>query len=113
VGNPGGQYTITVAASTVPAGLIPSYESDGSLDLSITLTAGDHSQVGSLSFGLRGNQAVGGSDGPPHGTALLTWLGFDGLPNSGDELTWSAPVGATGRYQFVNLPSGSFRIVFD
>jgi hypothetical protein len=56
---------------------------------------------------------LGGSDGPPHGTALLTWLGFDGLPNSGDELTWSAPVGATGRYQFVNLPSGSFRIVFD
>ncbi|MGB8861559.1 MAG: SdrD B-like domain-containing protein [Ilumatobacteraceae bacterium] len=128
VGNlPFGDYLIDVVAATVPAGMVPTYDLDGTLTPNTaprTLSAidpnprdVDFSYTGTGSLGDRvwldtdgdGVQDAG-EQGIPGLTVTLTWFGDDGVPGGGDDVVFTTVTGADGAYLFTHLPAGNFRV---
>ncbi len=54
-----------------------------------------------------------GEPGIPGVTITAVWLGGDGVPGGGDDLTLTTVTAADGTYLFSNLPAGQFDVTVD
>ncbi len=129
---PYGLYTVTVdtTSSAFPAGVVPTYDADGTATASTstaTLSAGspnvltqDFSYAGTASLGDRiwlddngdGIQDPG-EKGIPAVTVIVTYLGADGVAGGGDDIVFTTTTAADGTYLVDGLPAGSFTVVVD
>jgi uncharacterized repeat protein (TIGR01451 family) len=127
----GATYTVTVRASTLPAGLTQTGDPDGIVDgqNTVTLTSANTPYV-IADFGYQGNVSIGdfvwndinrnglqdggsevGLDGV---TVNLTWAGLDGsLATTSDNLTFSQVTSGGGAYNFTGLPAGTYQVNLD
>lgn len=130
---PHGDYTVTVDAADLPAGLTgPTYDDDGigsANQSSTTLDAvtpddldQDFAYSGETS-GLIGDtvwfdaDADGIQDTDEVGFSgvdvTLVWFGPDGIEGNGDDVTQVTATDGSGQYLFDNLPEGDFRVTVD
>lgn len=54
-----------------------------------------------------------GEPGIPGVTVATVWLGLDGVPGGGDDITLTTETGGDGTYSFTNLPAGNFTVTVD
>jgi len=122
---PAGDYTLTVDDTTLPAGLNPTYDADGTATAhtsDYTLGAGEDNR--NQDFGYRGSGSIGdfvwfdiNGDGvqdpgePGFEGVAVTLIGDIDLDGINDILT--ATTDANGFYLFEYLPAGDFEITVD
>ncbi|MGI9614013.1 MAG: SdrD B-like domain-containing protein, partial [Acidimicrobiales bacterium] len=130
---PYGDYVITVNPGTLPGGMVPTFDQDGTAtpDVSIaTLAAGSVSDQ-NQDFGYRGAGTIGDTvffdvdgtetdglldsgDAPVVGaTVTVVWNGADGAPATGDEFSYDATTIAGGLYSVTDLPHGNYTVTVD
>ena len=115
-----GSYTVVVTASTLPSGVVQSYDPDATLDhqAAVTITgavsnitrdfgyrySGAHSISGTIFFdaGNDGGLYASGTDTPYGGQTVYLWRA--GL------LIGTTTTNAAGLYSFTELPDGSYTI---
>lgn len=129
---PAGTFTITVDPSTLPAGVDPTHDVDGTATPNVsTVTLADQQARADVDFGYRGVGAIGdtvwfdadNSAGPTRGTAnepgipgvavTVVWAGIDGIPGNGDDLSFVTVTGTDGTYGVAGLPLGSYTVTVD
>ncbi|MFO0802292.1 MAG: SdrD B-like domain-containing protein [Gemmataceae bacterium] len=124
---PPGDYAVTL--TNVPAGLVPTFDLDGTATPNTTLlstTSGVNRT--DVNFGLTGTGTIGdrvwidsNGDGVQDATTLepglpgvsltLTWAGIDGVIDTADDIVIATANGdASGLYSFANVPAGSLRV---
>ncbi len=123
---PAGNYTITIDDSSVPSGLNPTYDPDGSATpgtaaFSLSAAGTELTQ----NFGYAGSGTIGdfvwldrngdGSQDPtePGITGVpveLTWPGEDGVLGGGDDELFLATTDGDGLYTFANMPPGEYQV---
>ena len=123
---PGGTYRVTVGSASLPAGLTPSYDLDG--------TSSAHRWQGTLAeggaprnvdFGYTGTGAIGdrvwfdqdadgvqdaGEPGIAGATVTVVWAGFDGVLGNSDDISYATTTSATGAYSVTRLPRGLYDV---
>jgi hypothetical protein len=115
---PAGTYTVTVVASTLPGGAVPTYDLDGTATphvAVVTLTAGQSRT--DVDFGYRGTASLGDR----------VWLDYDadGIQDAGENgingvtvqlldtagnVIASAVTAGNGNYTFPNLLAGTYKV---
>ncbi|MDH3730228.1 MAG: MSCRAMM family adhesin SdrC, partial [Acidimicrobiia bacterium] len=122
---PPGDYTVTVDTTTLPEGLVPTYDPDGGLDSSFTgsVASGSslHGEFGFIGSGVVGDTVWYDSDGdgtqgpsavePGIGGVDLTvlWAGFDGVLGTADDIDFGTQTtDLLGYYLFTGLPYGTY-----
>jgi uncharacterized repeat protein (TIGR01451 family) len=123
-------YTVTVAASQLPAGVSNTVDPDGTTDSTWTgtLTAGTGApDRRDIDFGYRGTGSLGDrlwfdsngdgvqdpvalEPGVPFAELTLTYAGQDDTFGTADDATVVVTADANGAYRFTNLPAGNFRV---
>ncbi len=124
---PAGNYTIVLDTDSVPGGMVPTYDSDGTgtpATALVTLTEGTDDP--DQDFGFTGTGAIGdfvwldrdgdgGQDAGEPGIAYvpveLTWPGEDGVLGGGDDEVFLESTGSDGSYTFANMPPGEYQII--
>ncbi|QCR20475.1 SdrD B-like domain-containing protein [Agrococcus sp. SGAir0287] len=121
-GLPAGDYRVRIDASTLPAGLVATFDEDGTPDGSTLVTLDEGEAHDTADFGYRGDGVVGDlvwldldgdgvqgdrEPGVPGQQVELTWLGRDGVP-SDDDLVFVSTTDANGAYRFDGLPDGAY-----
>ncbi|HEX3530837.1 MAG TPA: SdrD B-like domain-containing protein [Thermoanaerobaculia bacterium] len=114
-------YSVRVDASTLPAGLAPTYDLDGTATANtaaVTLAASAHRT--DVDFGYRGTGSIGDRlwyDLNGNGTQDSGEAGLNGvtvrLLDSGGNTVATATTGGDGNYSFNNLPAGTFTVTVD
>jgi uncharacterized repeat protein (TIGR01451 family)/fimbrial isopeptide formation D2 family protein len=125
---PGGSYRVDVDPATLPAGLVPSYDLDGTASAnSAVLTLTEGADRTDASFGWAGSGSIGdlvwadrdgdgrqGAGEPGIGGAevLVTWAGQDGdLATEDDNVEWERDSDAeTGAWSVGALPAGNYSV---
>jgi len=117
---PAGDYQVSVDPNDLPSGI------DSTLDSSAPFTLGANEQKDDIDFGFKDNGIIGDyiwndtdgdgiQDPDEQGisglTVELTWAGPDGIVGNGDDKVFTTTTDAGGRYQFLNLPAGTFEVV--
>jgi hypothetical protein len=116
-----GTYTVSVDASTLPAGLAQTYDLDGTATANtaaVTLAAGAHRT--DADFGYRGTASLGdrlwydlnGDGVQDTGEAGLNGVTVRLLDGGGNTVA-TATTGGDGNYSFNNLPAGTFTVTVD
>jgi len=123
-----GDYTITVDPLTVPgnSGTNPSFDNDGGNDHTSDVTLGvdennvdqDFGYLGAASLGDRvwidtngdGVQDATNEPGLANVDVTITWFGPDGTFGTPDDESFTTTTDNDGNYDFVNLPSGDYRV---
>lgn len=122
---PAGAYTISIDPTTLPAGLIPSYDLDGIASAhtaQVTLAAGESNA--NLDFGYTGTAAIGdtlwldinanGQQDDGLGLAnVKVDLAVDLNGDGATDFTTSTVTDENGLYNFPNLPAGAYTISVD
>ncbi len=123
-----GTFTVTVDPATLPAGMVQTFDPDGTLNntTSRTLTA-DQLDTGA-DFGYRGIGSIGdlvwedfdasqtrqlGELGVGAARINLTYYGADGILGTADDSVFTATTAADGSYLVTNLPLGKYNAVLD
>ena len=128
---PAGTYTVTVNPTTVPDGLIPSYDVDGTPDerTTIVITAGEVDASADFGYqesgfsignyvwvdenedGIQNEPASSGIEG----VALTLYKDTDGSGGISalDQVVMTTTTTANGFYAFTNVPAGSYIVVID
>jgi fimbrial isopeptide formation D2 family protein/uncharacterized repeat protein (TIGR01451 family) len=124
-GLPVGEYRVELDRTTLPRGMDQTFELDGTLDGSTTISLNTGQARRDVDFGYVGRGSLGDTvwfdanangnrdpDEPtlPGVTVTLTWFGTDGVPGTDDDITFTTTTDANGNYSFTNLPYGSYRI---
>ncbi len=128
---PYGTYRVTVDATDLPAGVVPSYDLDGTATAHVavaTLSAVQPNRL-DVDFGYAGTASLGdyvwldlNSDGVQDAaepgiagvTLTLRYFGLDGIEGTADDaVLGTAVTDANGGYLFSGLPEGSFRVTID
>lgn len=123
-GLPAGLIEVTVDASTLPPGVVNTFDPDGGNDMVSQLTVVPGANDANQDFGFLGTGTIGqviyrddnanGTVDAGEGLAGVTvdvlWAGGDGTFGTADDLTFSAVTDATGAYLVPNLPAGQFRV---
>ena len=122
-------YTAKVTTG-LPAGVVQSFDSDGTLDNTTTFTLVNNPNRDTVDFGYKGTGSLGdrvwidvngdGKQGPinlepglPGAKVTLTFAGQDGKFGTADDVTTSTITGANGIYGFGNLPQGAYQVSVD
>ena len=124
---PNGNYRISIETADLPAGLVQTFEIDGSTDNQANLTLAG-SDIQTADFGFRGTGALGdrvwhdvngdglqntGEPGLVGLTVNLAFAGTDGLFGTVDDFALTTVTGADGAYRFTQLPAGQYRVSVD
>lgn len=120
---------LRVVVSNLPAGITaPSYDLDGTGTANqATLSVTSGTSRTDVDFGYRGTGTIGdrvwfdlNGDGLATGETGLAnigitavWAGFDGIPSTADDQTFTVQTNASGDYLLNNLPFGSYRVSVD
>ena len=113
-----GTYSVRVEASTLPAGLAPTYDLDGTGTANIAAVplAGGQNRT-DVDFGYRGTGSIGDRvwiDGDGDGAQDLLETGINGvtvnLLDGGGNVIASAVTAGDGLYQFQNLVAGTYSV---
>jgi len=135
-GLPAGTYDVAVDETTLPAGLNPSFDRDGTTvtpDGATTgIALGTDQDITDVDFGYQGDarigdtiyldrdrdgtQDVGGNGdepGIPGVGVTLTWEGENGIFGDADDVTFTTTTGPDGFYEFTGLPAGEFQVDVD
>jgi fimbrial isopeptide formation D2 family protein/uncharacterized repeat protein (TIGR01451 family) len=120
---PPGEYAVLVDPATLPAGMVPTNDEDGTLDDQTIVVLGDGEVHRTTDFGYRGageigdlvwfdvdGDAVDDPDEPgiPGQTVQLDAAGTDGVLGTGDDQTYLTSSAADGEFLFANLPPGEY-----
>lgn len=124
---PGGDYTIVVDTADIPAGLVATYDLDGTPDSSWTGSIGEDLNNEDIDFAYSGTSSVGDTiwfdidadgtiDPSEHGLegigVSVNWLGLDGVPGV-DDINYTTATDPDGRYAVADLPIGNYTVVVD
>ena len=126
---PGGEYRVTVDASTVPEGMTPSYDLDGTTATPNGIwqgTLAEDDKKRDVDFGYTGSGSLGdyiwfdqnkdgaqadNEPGLPGATATVVFGGLDGdLATTDDNITYTATTDSNGNYSVENLPAGPYTV---
>ena len=114
-----GDYTVTVDTDTLPDGMVATFDADGGLDSTSSLTLADGEVNLDQDFGYQGAGSIGdtvwldldgdGVQGPnepgiPGQTVELTWESRDGA------VTYTTTTDENGNYLFDNLPPADYTV---
>lgn len=124
---PPGRYRVTVDSTTLPDGVIPTFDLDGVASPHVaerTLAVGEIGR--NVDFGYAGTAQIGdfvwwdldgdsiqdiAEPGIPGVTVTAVWSGVDGsLGTVDDKIVPPVVTGPDGIYAFTNLPAGSYRV---
>ncbi len=122
---PAGQYTVSVDTGTLAGDNLATYDLDGGLDSSATLTLNTGQARTDVDFGYRGAASIGDTvwhdrnangvvDAGESGLAGVTVTahsnGLDSTPGTADDITITAVTDAAGHYEFSGLPAGLWTV---
>jgi fimbrial isopeptide formation D2 family protein/uncharacterized repeat protein (TIGR01451 family) len=122
---PPGEYAIVVDPTTLPLGVTPTWDEDGSLDGQTMLTLGDGVSHLTADFGYRGTGSIGdqvwldldgdgsrtiSEPGLPGERVEVRWYGPDATPLSSDDQLFATITDPTGGYAFTGLPPGAYEV---
>ncbi|MBH0052924.1 isopeptide-forming domain-containing fimbrial protein [Salinibacterium sp. SWN139] len=126
---PGGSYRVTVDASTLPAGMTPSYDLDGTTATPNGVwqgTLAENDKKRDVDFGYTGSGSIGdfiwfdqnkdgvqdaNEPGLPGATVTVVFGGLDGdLATTADNITYTASTDEDGKYLVENLPAGPYTV---
>jgi len=125
---PEGTYRVEVDAATLPGGMTPTFDRDGTQDGSTEVVLPADGSILDVDFGYVGTGSIGdtvwwdidrdgtriGSEpGWPGVGITVTWFGVDGVIGTPDDATVSVSTDSDGQYLVPNLPSGSYRVDVD
>ncbi len=123
-----GTYTVTVDTSTLPAGLVQSYDPDGTLNNTTVHALGAGESWQGCDFGYKGNAAIGdtvwedtnangaqdpGEAGFSNIVVMVTYAGTDGIFGTADDVVARQTTDANGHYFATKLPAGLYRVELD
>jgi large repetitive protein len=125
-GLPDGSYTVELDLASVPAGTFARIDPDGgAADGRSATTLSDGEVDGTQDFGLGATGMIGDTvwldldadgvrdsaePGLVGATVTVRGTGFDGIPNTDDDLGATTTVNADGRYLFDTFPAGVYRV---
>ncbi|MEV8252778.1 SdrD B-like domain-containing protein [Rhodoglobus sp. NPDC076762] len=126
---PGGLYRVTVDASTLPAGMTPSYDLDGTTATPNGIwqgTLAENDKKRDVDFGYTGTGSIGNfvwfdqnkdgvqdanEPGLPGATVTVISGGLDGdLSTTADNITYTTSTDAAGEYTVGLLPAGPYTV---
>jgi hypothetical protein len=115
---PAGTYTVTVVASTLPGGAVPTYDLDGTATANtavVTLVTGQNRT--DVDFGYRGTASLGDRvwlDYDADGVQDAGEAGLNGvtvqLLDTNNNVIASATTAGDGNYSFPNLLAGTYKV---
>ncbi|MDM8539627.1 SdrD B-like domain-containing protein [Desulfococcaceae bacterium HSG9] len=117
---PPGDYSVTIDATTLPNGMVQTYDADGVLDNTSSLTLGDGEKNLDQDFGYKHTGAIGDT----------LWMDLDGdgvqdaneppiagvtvnLYDAAGNVIGTAVTDANGKYLFDELPPGDYTVKVD
>jgi hypothetical protein len=125
---PIGSYSVALGGG-LPAGTRPTFDLDGTPDnrtvAGLTIGAPDRVDV---DFALTGASSISefvwhdadadgvrdtGEAGIPGVVITVTWAGFDGIPGTPDDISYTVTTDSAGRYLVPNLPAGRYTVTVD
>ncbi|WP_168187214.1 SdrD B-like domain-containing protein [Salinibacterium sp. UTAS2018] len=126
---PGGQYRVTVDATTLPAGMTPTFDLDNGIDVPNGVWQGSlaaDAEKRDVDFGYTGTGSIGdyvwfdqnkdgvqdsNEPGLPGATVTVVFGGLDGdLSTTGDNITYTTTTDAEGAYTVGLLPAGPYSV---
>ncbi|MBH0116752.1 isopeptide-forming domain-containing fimbrial protein [Salinibacterium sp. NG253] len=126
---PGGLYRVTVDASTLPAGMTPSFDLDGTTATPNGVwqgTLAENAKKRDVDFGYTGTGSIGdyvwfdqdkdgvqdaNEPGLPGATVTVVFGGLDGdLSTTDDNITYTTSTDADGKYTVGLLPAGPYTV---
>lgn len=117
---PTGTYTVSVDASTLPAGMVQTYDLDGGLDNTAAATLAAGQNITDVDFGYWKPASVGDrvwNDLNANGVQDAGEPGINGvkvvLKDSSGNLIATAMTDGDGNYLFAGLPGGSYAVSVD
>ncbi|NJM06611.1 hypothetical protein HC891_11100, partial [Candidatus Gracilibacteria bacterium] len=125
---PNGTFRVQVDSTDVPAGLVPSYDLDGSGTSHVTAVMLSGVSRTDADFGYTGNASLGnfiwydtndngahdpGEPGIAAVDVTLRWSGQNGIFGDTDDAVLQTTTDSSGIYLFERLPAGEFRITVD
>ncbi len=122
-----GTYLVRVLATSLPAGMIPTFDAQGTTDGEALVTITSAETNTTTDFGYTGTGSIGdfvfeddngdGTLDPGESTGLagavirLTWAGRDDSFGTADDVVYpTQTTGATGAYDFIRLPGGRYTV---
>jgi hypothetical protein len=120
-----GNYSLSVDVTSLPPGMAPTFDADGTLDHSTTVALGPASGVMGADFGYAGAGEIGdlvwldldgggsaGLDEPgiPQVPVEVTWAGPDDTLGNADDQRYLVTTDGSGRYAVDGLPPGSYSV---
>lgn len=134
-GLPAGTYEVSVDAATLPDGLTPSYDQDGTTvtpDGITAVTLPADTAIDTIDFGYQGTssigdtvyfdrdrdgtQDIGGNDDEPGLAGVdveLRWAGENGTLGDADDEFFTTTTTADGTYEFTGIPAGEYVVTVD
>lgn len=123
-GLPPGLYQVAVDLTTVPPGLVNTFDPDGGNDATSELTLVAGANDPNQDFGFLGTGSIGrvifrddnrnglpdDGEGIAGVTVHATWAGPDVVLDTDDDHTYSGITDDTGQYLVGNLPGGDYRV---
>ena len=123
-GFPPGLYQVAVDLSTVPPGLVNSFDPDGGNDATSQLTLVAGANDPNQDFGFLGTGSIGRvifrddnrngladeGEAIPGVTAHATWAGPDAVLGNSDDNTYTGITDGAGQYLAGNLPGGDYQV---
>lgn len=118
-----GTFTVMVDTSTLPAGMLQTYDPDGTLNNTTSRTLGPDQTDLNADFGYKGTGSIGdlvwedfnanqaldfGEPGMNGARVNLTYYGLDGVKGTADDLSFTATTAADGSYLATELPLGKY-----
>ncbi len=124
-GLPAGTFRVAVEESTLPPGLVNTYDLDDGGDGVAEVTLTDGQDRHDADFGYTGSGSIGdtvwldldadsaldaGEPGIPGVGVTLTWAGFDGTLGNADDIAYNDTTDGSGVYLFELLPAGLYDV---
>ena len=126
---PAGHVRVTVDTTTLPAGVVATFDLDDVLDSTTVRNLGAGENATDVDFGYTGTGSVGdfvwldvnadelqdvGEPGIPGVDVTVTWAGFDGVLGNADDVVYPTDTtDAVGLYTVINVPAGPVRVTID
>jgi hypothetical protein len=125
---PAGDYTVTVDPTTIPPGMVATFDADGGNDSTTAVTLGAGEAADAIDFGYTGTASIGDQvwlDADGDGaedlgepdiadvTVTLVWAGVDTVLGTADDVALTTQTVAGNSYVFTNLPAGDFTVTVD
>ncbi|NHZ70249.1 MAG: DUF11 domain-containing protein [Proteobacteria bacterium] len=125
---PGGVYRVDIDGATLPGGMSPTFDRDGTADGSTEVALNNGDSVLDVDFGYIGTGLIGDTiwwdldrDGSRIASepgwsgidVVVTWFGVDGVIGTPDDAVLTTATNVGGLYLVQGLPAGSYRVDVD